>query len=297
MQYYFIDNEQDKLNLNKQKSISQLKRKRLNVLEYIKKYNQIIRKQVLTKKKNKKLEQILNSAGVALKPEEYIIFQWLATALGGGVLYLFSGRIFLLISGGVIGYLFPKYWLKTKQQKRILQFNEGLPDMMTTMVGALRAGFSFAQALKTVVEEAESPIKEEINMVLKEMQYGSSIEEALYHLKDRMPSGDLELMVEAVLIQRQVGGNLASILETIVQTIRDRNRIQRQVRTLTAQGRLSGTVIGMLPIVLGFFIYLINPSYIMLLFTHPIGITMITTSVISGIIGFALIRKLTTIEV
>jgi tight adherence protein B len=129
------------------------------------------------------------------------------------------------------------------------------------------------------------------------MQYGSHMEDALHQLKERMPSEDLELMIQAILIQRQIGGNLATVLETIVQTIRDRNKIQRQVQTLTAQGRLSGTVIGLLPIVLGMLIYLIQPAYIGTLFHHPIGILMMICGMVSGIIGFMLIRKLTTIEV
>jgi tight adherence protein B len=129
------------------------------------------------------------------------------------------------------------------------------------------------------------------------MQYGTSMEDALTEWKERMPSEDLDLMIQAILIQRQIGGNLAVILETIVQTIRDRSRIQRQVTTLTAQGRLSGMVIGLLPFVLGILLYLIQPSYIGSLFKNPIGIGMVAASLVSGVIGFMLIRKITTIEV
>jgi tight adherence protein B len=112
-----------------------------------------------------------------------------------------------------------------------------------------------------------------------------------------MPSNDLEMMIQTVLIQRQVGGNLASVLEIIVKTIKDRNKIQRQVKTLTAQGRLSGRVIGALPVVLGTAIYLINPGYINALFGNPAGIMIMSAGVVSGVIGFVLINKLTKIEV
>jgi tight adherence protein B len=112
-----------------------------------------------------------------------------------------------------------------------------------------------------------------------------------------MPSEDLDLMIQAILIQRQIGGNLAVILETIVQTIRDRSRIQRQVTTLTSQGRLSGMVIGLLPFVLSILLYMIEPSYIGSLFNNPIGIGMVVAGLVSGAIGFMLIRKITTIEV
>jgi tight adherence protein B len=134
-------------------------------------------------------------------------------------------------------------------------------------------------------------------MVLKEMQYGATMEAALQSLKERVPSEDLDLMVQAILIQRQVGGNLATVLETIVGTIRDRNKIQRQLRTLTAQGKLSGTVIGSLPFGLGLMIYLLEPEHIMTLFHHPVGIGLLVAGLISGTIGFILVRKVTSIEV
>ncbi|QOR67509.1 type II secretion system F family protein [Cytobacillus suaedae] len=272
-------------------------RKRFNLIVQMQLTKQRIRKQVLTKEKNTKLEVMLDRAGLHLRPEEYVIFQWISTALTGGILYLASENPFFLFLGAVIGFMLPKWYVKKKQKERMTRFNEGLPDMLTTVVGSLRAGFSFPQALKAVVEEAQSPIKEEIERVLKEMQYGSSIEDSLNELKERMPSEDLDLMIQAILIQRQVGGNLATVLDKIVETIRDRTRIQRQVVTLTAQGRLSGIVIGLLPIALGLFIYLIEPEYIGTLFSSPIGLILISVGTISGLIGFIFIRKLTTIEV
>jgi tight adherence protein B len=129
------------------------------------------------------------------------------------------------------------------------------------------------------------------------MQYGTSMEDALNEWKERMPSEDLDLMIQAILIQRQIGGNLAVVLETIIQTIRDRIRIQRQVTTLTAQGRLSGMVVGLLPFVLGLILYFIEPNYIGSLFHNSIGLMMVGAGLISGAIGFVFVRKLTTIEV
>lgn len=274
-----------------------LDRNKFNILVQFRLANQQLKNKLLTKKSSSKLEVKLKRAGVPLKPEEYMLFQFISTMLAGMLLYIFSGKIFFLLFGFVVGYYIPRVWLRKKQQQRINKFNNTLPDMITTIVGSLRAGFSFPQALKTVVEEADSPMKEEMGMVLKEMQYGNSIEEALDSLKERMPSEDLELMIEAILIQRQVGGNLATVLDKIVETIRDRMRIQRQILTLTAQGRLSGTVIGLLPVILAIVIYFIEPDYISTLFTHPIGLFMVAIGLIAGIIGFILIRKLTVIEV
>ncbi|WP_261134554.1 type II secretion system F family protein [Bacillus sp. Marseille-Q3570] len=275
---------------------SKLGRKKFNLFVEIQLSKQRLRSKV-SKKKSKKLESMLRRAGVPLKPEEFILFRWIATALAAGLLFLISGSILMLIIGVAGGYMLPIMWIKKKEKKRIQKFNDGLADMISTVVGSLRAGFSFPQALQTVVEEADDPISSEIGFVLKEMQYGSSLEDSLNELYERMPSEDLELMIQAILIQRQVGGNLATVLDKIVQTIRDRTKIQRQISTLTAQGKLSGIVIGLLPLILGLVLYLIEPEYIATLFTHIIGMGLLGAGLISGIIGFILIRKVTTIEV
>ncbi len=283
--------------LKTNKEEPKMDRKQFNFVVKFLVANQQLRNRLITKKKNVKLELFLKRAGVPLRPEEFVMFQFITTTLLAGILYLFSGSFLLLVLGLAVGYFLPVWWAKKKQQDRMKRFNESLPDMITTVVGSLRAGFSFPQALKTVVEESNAPMKEEMETVLREMQYGSSIEEALASLKERMPSEDLELMIQAILIQRQVGGNLATVLDKIVETIRDRTRIQQQILTLTAQGRLSGVVIGLLPIILAFVIYLIEPNYIATLFGHPIGLAMLAIGIIAGIIGFILIRKLTVIEV
>nr|WP_239584414.1 type II secretion system F family protein [Aquibacillus albus] len=256
-----------------------------------------IRKKVLTKEKNVKLEAALNRAGLPLKPEEYIMFQWIAVSLCAGLFYLLFERIFLLPVGAMIGYFVPKFILLKKQRDRLKAFNDALPEMITTLIGGLRAGFSFQQGLKSVMEEAASPMKEEVEMVLREMQYGASVEDSLNRWKDRMPSEDLDLMIQAIIIQRQVGGNLATVLEKIVETIRARIKIQGQISTLTAQGRLSGLIVGLLPVILGFMLYIIEPNYIGVLFEHPFGIILMVAASISSLLGFIFIKKVTTIEV
>lgn len=282
------------LELNDKK---QLSRKKFSMLVQLQLYKHAVRERVLTKKRSERLDTMLSLSGIPLKPEEYVLFQWMSTALCGGLMYLLFNQLLLLPAGAVVGFMLPRWWINRKRRARIAAFNDGLVDMLTTVVGSLRAGFSFAQALKTVVDESEGPVREEAEIVLKDMQYGNSMEDALIEWKERMPSEDLDLMIQAILIQRQIGGNLAVVLETIVQTIRDRCRIQRQVTTLTAQGRMSGVVIGLLPLVLGLILYMIEPDYIGSLFHHPIGIGMMVGGLISGTIGFILIRKITMIEV
>jgi tight adherence protein B len=278
-------------------SDQKINKKQFNLFLQYQLAKQRIRKNVLTKEKNSKLETMLSRSGLPIKPEEYILFQWIITAFVGCLFLLITGNWLFFPVGCILGFLIPRWYLKKKQRERMSKFNDGLPDIISTVVGSLRAGFSFPQALKTVVEEADSPIKEEMETVLKEMQYGSSLEDSLNDLKVRMPSEDLDLMIQAILIQRQVGGNLATVLDKIVETIRDRTKIQRQIKTLTAQGRLSGIVIGLLPIILAFVLYLIEPEYIGTLFSHPIGIVLTVAGLISGVIGFILIKKVTTIEV
>ncbi|HET7627868.1 MAG TPA: type II secretion system F family protein [Bacillales bacterium] len=281
------------LQLEDEKSVE---RPRFQPMERIRQYKERISFK-LAKRKNNKLEVMLHHAGLPLKPEEFVSFQILAIVLLGALLYLLSGQWLFLFVGAVLGWMIPKWWVKKKQRARITAFNEQLPDMLTTVVGSLRSGMSFSQSLTTVIEEADSPMREEMSILIKEMQYGSTMEAALSGLKERMPSEDLELMIQAILIQRQVGGNLAIVLDKIVETIRDRNKIQRNILTLTAQGRLSGLVIGLMPVILGFVLYLIQPEYIGALFTTSIGIIMLAAGAVSCTIGFILIRKLTKIEV
>ncbi|SFE96528.1 type II secretion system F family protein [Alteribacillus iranensis] len=269
--------------------------------DIIKNYNEKLKLLLIRNRKpskrNDQLNQQIAQAGLPIKPEEFVVFQLFSLLIMAGIFYLVFQRVGAAIIGAVIGYIIPKIWLQRKRNKRIQQFNDMLPDMLITITGSLRAGYSFPQALKMVSEESYSPIKEEVELVLKEMQYGSSMEDALRAWKDRMPSEDLELLTEAILIQRQVGGNLAYLLDKIIETTREREKIANQVKTLTAQGRLSGIIISLLPIGLGIVIYLMNPEYISTLFTHPIGRFMIIAAGMGAILGFVFIRKITTIEV
>jgi tight adherence protein B len=302
--YYFVFRDQRVqrrinyyLDINKKyKSLKKKKGKSKENSSRVKDISQFIRGK-LSDTKQEKIDQLLKSAGAEMSPEEYVLLRWFLAIITTGIIYLVSGSMILSVPGGFAGYSFPPIWIKRKIAKRIQSFNEGLPDMISTIIGSLKAGYSFPQALKTVSEECESPVKEEVTILLKEMSYGVSVEEALNNLYKRMPSNDLEIMIQAILIQRLVGGNLSTVLETIVKTIRERYTLERQVQALTSQGRLSGRVIGVLPVVIGFVIYLINPEYMVAFFANIIGKILIAVGVLFGIIGFILINKLTKIEV
>lgn len=251
----------------------------------------------LSEESQSKIDEMLRSSGVDLDAEEYIVLRFISAVIVGLLLGLIFRNLLFAIPGAILGYMAPRFWTSKKRKNRIEAFNEALPDMILTIIGSLRAGYSFSQAMKTVAEECESPVKEEITILLKEMSYGITMEDALNNLKIRMPSNDLDLMIQAILIQRQVGGNLSMILEVIVKTIRERNTIERQVQSLTAQGRMSGKVIGMLPIALGIGLTAINPEYMKGFTSSMIGRGIMAMGVLSALIGYALINKLTKIEV
>lgn len=251
----------------------------------------------LTDKSNDKIQHALRSAGVQMDNEEYIVLVIISTVFFGLAAGLILGHLLLIIPGAVIGYFIPRIWINIKRERRIRAFNDALPDMIMTIVGSLRAGYSFVQAMKTVAEESESPVREEVTIFLKETSYGITMQDALNNLKSRMSSKDLELMIQAILIQRQVGGNLSMVLEIIVKTIRERNEIDRHVRSLTAQGKLSGKVVGLLPVAIFVILSLINPEYMAPFFDGILGKVLLGAGVVMEIIGFIIMNKLAKIEV
>lgn len=251
----------------------------------------------LTDKSNNKIEMVLRSSGLEMDVEEYMALTIISTVFCGLTAGLMFGHFLFLIPGAVVGYFIPKLWVNERRKKRIKTFNDSLPDMIMTIVGSLKAGYSFIQAMKTVAEECESPVKEEVTAFLKETNYGITMEDALNNLKLRMPSNDLDLMIQAILIQRQVGGNLSMILEVIVKTIRERNAIDRHVRSLTAQGKLSGKVVGFLPVFIFLALLLLNPGYMEPFSTNIIGKIALVFGAVMEIIGFLIMNKLAKIEV
>ncbi len=182
-------------------------------------------------------------------------------------------------------------------KKRIKLLNNQLGDAIMLLSSSLKAGYSFFQAVDTVTKEMSGPISEEFVIMQKEVNLGVSTEKALENLVQRVGSDDLEMVITAVLIQRQVGGNLSEVLDNISTTIRDRIKIKGEVRTITAQGRVSGLVLSLLPIVLGVLVYMINPSHMQVLFTNPFGIILLVYSGIMELIGIFIIRKIVRVEV
>jgi tight adherence protein B len=245
----------------------------------------------------KSIQKQLNRAHVLLKAEEYITICVTLFILLAAVAYMLSKSILYSVALGIIGWLLPMYIVKAKTKNRIKYFNSQLSDAIALISNSLKAGYSFFQAVDVVSTEMTGPIAEEFGLLQKEINFGASTEKALENLVSRVGSDDLELMITAVLIQRQVGGNLAMVLDNISTTIRERIKIKGEMKTLTAQGRMSGLIISILPVAIGFIIYLINPEHMSLLFTRSLGIGILVFSAFMELIGIYFVRKIVNIEV
>jgi tight adherence protein B len=252
----------------------------------------------------------LARADLKLRPAEFIML-WFASpfvfvAAGYILSFVFSGLRNPIALAGIfaIGAYFPRFYLGYRQRKRLAMFVTQLPDTITLLANSLRAGSSFLQGIELVTREARPPISEEFERVVREMSLGVALQPALNNLSRRVASEDLELMVTAINIQSQVGGNLATVLDSIAFTIRERVRIQGEIQTLTAMQRYSGYVITLLPVGLAGILFLISPSYIggMLarppeLFGLPLGVVFFGVGLISMGIGYLLIRRIVDIKV
>lgn len=246
----------------------------------------------------KKVQVQLTRAHVLLKAEEYITLCLIIFTVVFSLVILLKGSLHwpLAILVGIAGWLVPSFILKSKIKKRVKYLNDQLGDAIILISNSLKAGYSFFQSIDTVSKEMTGPISEEFILLQKEINLGLNTDKALENMAERVMSDDLELVVTAVMIQRQVGGNLAEVLDNISSTIRDRVRIKNDIKTATAQGRMSGMIISLLPVVLGVVVYMINPQLMSLLFTNPLGILILVVSVIMEIIGIILIRKIVQIE-
>jgi tight adherence protein B len=204
----------------------------------------------------------------------------------------------------LIGAYFPRWYIGFRQRKRLAAFSEQLPNTITLLANSLRAGSSFLQGVELVTREAQPPISEEFERVVREMSLGVALQPALGNLVRRVKSEDLELMVTAINIQSQVGGNLATVLDSIAFTIRERIRIVGEIKVLTSMQRYSGYVITLLPVGLAGILFLVSPSYITSLFRNPpvtlglpTGVIFLIVGLISMAIGYVFIRRIVDIKV
>ena len=244
------------------------------------------------------LELRLHRAGIPLKAGEFLAINGFVGLVGGLLGVVISrGDLLQMLLFLLIGLILPQLYLIRKERASMSALSGQIADSLILMANSLRAGHSFLQSLEMVAREMDPPISREFRRALQEMNLGIPVETALTAMGHRAGNEDLDLMVTAVLIQRQVGGNLAEILDTIAETIRERVRIQGEIKTLTAQGRISGVIICILPVAIGAFIGVLIPSYLSLLIVHPMGKVMLGIGVLGQLAGIIAIRKIITINV
>ena len=206
----------------------------------------------------------LARADLKLKVAEYLALIVISTIAGGALAWLLGNRHWIsLLVGMISGFFVPRAYVRRQQRQRLNKFNDQLSDMLNLTVNGLRAGYSTMQAMEAVSKELPSPISEEFRRVVQEMQIGITMEAALANLLRRIPSDDLDFVITAINVQRQVGGNLSEILDTIAFTIRERVRIKGEIRVLTAQVRTSGTILSLIPFFLTIVLWFLNPEYLM----------------------------------
>ena len=247
-----------------------------------------------------KVSRNLARADIKIKPGEYIALLVISGFFVGFVFWFLTGRssILLGIPGVGLGVMLPGMYVKSQQGKRLVRFNDQLGDMLNLMVNGLRAGYSTMQAMEAVSKELPPPISDEFRRVVQEMQLGVPMERAMDNLLRRIPSDDLDLVLTAINVQREVGGNLAEILDTISFTIRERVRIKGEIRVLTSQVMYSGRFLSLMPIFVVGILYLLNRAYIMELFKNGIcGYIAMGVAVILIIAGYFAMNKLAEIEI
>lgn len=239
----------------------------------------------------------LARANLKLTVGEYLAAIVIATVGLAGLAFLLRRDPLVTLLGGVVGFFLPRWYVAYLQGKRLKAFNDQLGDILNMLVSGIRAGYSILQAMEAVSKEMGPPASEEFARVVREVQLGIPMSQALDNLLRRVPSDDLDMTITAIKVQQEVGGNLAEVLDNISFTIRERVRIKGEIRALTAQARASAYIVSFLPVGVAILVYLINPKFMGKMFTHPCGWIMLGVAVAGIVAGFFITRKIANIEV
>ena len=244
----------------------------------------------------KNLDFRLKQAGIPIFGAEFVIISLLGAVLVSVAVYIITLNVSIAPLAGLAVPVGLWLWTSIRINNRRKAFTEQLGDCLTTVANALRAGYSFQQAMDVIAREMEPPMSTEFERVSTDVAMGVALEEALEQMNHRIGSSDFDLVVTAVLIQREVGGNLAQILDTISYTINERIRMKREINALTAQGRFSAWVLLLLPFVVAVFCWFFNREQMQLFITEEAGRIAIAVAVIMEIIGFIVIQRIVDIE-
>lgn len=243
------------------------------------------------------MAQDIARANLKLTVSEFILIMIGAAALGTVAGFVFTQNPLVALGAGAAGFFVPRLFLRQRKGARLTAFNNQLGDTITLLANSLRAGYSMLQSMEMVSKELQPPMGEEFARVVREIGLGISQQEALDNLLRRIPSDDMDLVVTAINVQHEVGGNLAKILDTIGHTIRERIRIKGEIQVLTAQGRISMYIIIAIPFLLSGAIFMINPTYMARLFEPGPILCLPACSLFMVFIGYIIIRRIIAIEV
>ena len=244
----------------------------------------------------KRLSTELSLAGIRLRAEEFISIWAVSAFLPASVAIFAKADLIFAFAFVILGVTLPYYFVRRSKAKRLALFEQQLSDALIIMGNCLKTGLSFQQSINSIAGDMPEPISKEFARVSKEVQLGVTLEKALENMVERLESKDFMLIVAAVLIQRQVGGNLSEILDGISDTIRDRLKIKASIKVLTATGRTSGMVVGLMPAFILLILMVLNPSYIRSFFESQLGIAMLCIACGLEIIGFLAVKKVVSIK-
>ena len=245
---------------------------------------------------SKEFSNYLAMSGVKLRANEFMWSWGLVSILPAVIAYFVCNNVITAIGVGIIGLAIPPLLVQRSRKKRQNEFNKQLSESLIIMENCIKAGFSFQQAMESIASDMQPPISTEFAKTLREVQYGISLSDALRRMVERVENKDLDLLVSAVLISAQVGGNLSDIMGVISDTVQDRLKIKSEVRVLTTSGRFSGIIIGLLPVFIILILMLINPDYFRGFVASDLGKIMLVVSVFLEVAGFVTIRKIIDIK-
>jgi tight adherence protein B len=251
-------------------------------------------------KGSEKVALQLERAAVPLRVGEYYMIRWVAALLLFLVPFIFGVSLFNLVIAiglAVLGYMLPQMWLNGRQKKRVDRLNAQLVDMLGMVSNSLKSGYGLMQSFEFASKQMHAPMALELRKMLRDANLGMSAEEALNALGDRINSKDMDMVLTAINIQRAVGGNLAEILDNVAFTMRERERIRGEIATLTSQQKMTGIVIGGLPVFMFVVFMVINPDYMSLLFTDFAGRIIMLAAIFLEILGYFTIKRIMAIEV
>ena len=243
------------------------------------------------------LQKLLAQAGMSMRAGNFLGFSALSGLAATLIVYVLGKRVEFAWIALLIGFIIPYSYASIRRNKRFEKFEELFPQAIDTLARAVRAGHAFTTALEMITNEIAEPVSGEFRQLYEEQKFGMPVRDALMNLTERVPLVDVKFFVTAVMLQRETGGNLAEILDNLSYVIRERFKIQRQVRVYTAQGRLTMALLMGMPPIIVMVMLLLNPSFIRPLFSDPIGHTLLVLGITLQTIGYFVIRKIIRIQV